>query len=126
MKCMKRKNENPIIWITDKIEEWDAAGGDSISYKGEDISCLIRDVNVYDDDVNSFKVGDFISTDGKLIQIECANLWEIIHIYEPDQYHNDKCKRMLISDCWKSIKLESRTLYAHKSGFGSDWRFIFR
>lgn len=108
-------NNNPKIWITSDIEEWDAPDIDIMYYKGNEEKCYERDVDVFDPEVKLFNVGDYILESSNMIQINSAELWKITHIFEPDKYHDgEKCRRMLISENWKTLKLESLRLFAIK------------
>ena len=112
-------NLNPVIWITNDIEEWDGPDIEYLTYKDEEEKCYIRDVDVFDSEVKNFNVGDYISM-SNMINIKAANLWKIVYIFEPDKYHNDpnKCRRMLISENWKTLKIDSRSLFSIKNNLG--------
>lgn len=108
-------NDYPKIWITSDIEEWDAPEIDIMSYKGNKENCYERDVDVFDPEVKLFNVGDYILERSNMIRINSAELWKITHIFDPDKYHDgEKCRRMLISENWKTLKLESLRLFSIK------------
>lgn len=124
----KEKNENEVIWITSDIEEWDAPDVELLKYKNKEEKCYIRDVDVFDKEVEYYQVGDYILENSNMIQIKRAKLWKIIKIFEPDDEHldNKKCRRMLISECWKKIELESLSLFALKNNIDSILKILFR
>ena len=125
MKKEQETNANPVIWITKDIEEWDSQSIDMMTYKGNEEKCYERDVDVFDPEVKLFNVGDYILEASNMIQINSAKLWKITYIFDPDEYHDgEKCRRMLISENWKTLKLESLSLFAVKNNI--DFKYILR
>lgn len=121
----KENNVNPVIWITRDVEEYDVPDIEYLIYKGKKEKCYERDVDVFAKNVESFQVGDYILFESDIIPIDRANIWKITYIFEPDKHHPDpkKCRRMLISECWKTLKLESRSLFGLKNNLG-DFKYM--
>ena len=104
--------EWPVIWITNDVEEWDVPDITNLKYKNKGKVCYIRDVDIFDNRVAQFEVGDYILENSNEISIKCARLWKIVYIFKPDKDHKDpnSCRRMLISEAWKKIEIESESL----------------
>lgn len=111
--CNNEENENPIIWILNSIdiEEYDAPCGDSMRYKGKDISGIIRDVDVLNKNIKMFREGDYIMEKNifNAIYTKSTEMWQIIKIF-PNEGNNE-CKRMLITNLWKNIKINNYKIY---------------